>query len=45
MITTRVDDDEVSNTLSPLGSDPKIVSGESGAVTLGALALICTEQR
>jgi len=30
---------------SPLGSDPKIVSGESGAVTLGALALICTEQR
>jgi len=30
---------------SPLGSDPKIVSGESGAVTLGALALMCTEQR
>ena len=31
--------------LSPLGDDPKIVSGESGAVTLGALALISTDKR
>jgi len=30
---------------SPLGDDPKIVSGESGAVTLGALALISTDKR
>ena len=31
--------------LSPLGDDPKVVSGESGAVTLGALALISTDKR
>jgi len=28
---------------SPLAGDPKIVSGESGAVTLGALALLCSQ--
>ena len=39
------DDDENNYVLSPLGDDPKIVSGESGAVTLGALALISTDKR
>ena len=29
----------------PLGDDPAVISGESGAVTAGVLAGLCTEPR